>query len=297
MIPAAFEYARPGTLEEALRLLRDREREAKVLAGGFSLVPLLRYRLAQPELLVDIGAVDGLAYIRVEGAELRIGGRTTHHAIETSDIVRRASGLWTDAAAGIGDPQVRNWGTIGGSVAHADPASDWPAVLLASRASLVVRDLERQRVVPAREWFIDTFVCAIEPTEILVEIRVPLPPAGSGGAYEKLERKAGDFATAAAGVQLTLAPDGTIADAGVALSAVAETCIPIAAAEAALSGARPGPATEAALRAACAETANPVKDAHGPIEYKRAMAGEMAVRAFRRAIERAAAGLSTPSGA
>lgn len=289
MIPAAFEYARPASLGEALRLLRDHGGEAKVLAGGFSLIPLLRYRLAQPGILVDIGAVEGLDYVREHGSEIRIGARTTHHQIETNDLVRRTSGLWSDAAAGIGDPQVRNWGTIGGSIAHADPASDWPAVLVASRGSIVVRDLERERVIPAREFFIDTFVSAIEPAEILVEVRFPVPPPGSGGAYEKLERKAGDFATAAAAVQVTLADDGTIAAAGVALSAVAETCIAIPAAEAGLVGSRPGPGAEALIREACATTAKPVKDAHGPVDYKRAMAGEMAVRAFRRALARASA--------
>jgi carbon-monoxide dehydrogenase medium subunit len=180
MIPAAFEYARPASLEEALRLLRDREGEAKVLAGGFSLIPLLRYRLAQPGILVDIGGVDGLAYIREQAGEIRIGGRTTHRAIETSPLIRGVSGLWSDAAGGIGDPQVRNWGTIGGSVSHADPASDWPAVLLASRGSVVVRDLERERVIAARGFFLDTFVSAIEPTESSSRF-----PPRARGAYGK----------------------------------------------------------------------------------------------------------------
>ncbi len=288
MIPAAFEYARPASLGEALRLLRDREGEAKILAGGYSLIPLLRYRLAQPGLLVDIGSLADLAYVRQAAGELRIGARTTHHQLEQSELVRR-SGLWSDAAGGIGDPQVRNWGTLGGSVAHADPSSDWPAVLLASRASLVVRDLDRERVIPAREFFLDTFATAIEPTEILTEVRVPLPPPGSGGAYEKTERKAGDFATAAAAVQLTVAPDGTIAAAGVALSAVAETPFALLAAEEALVGARTSPELEGAVRRAATEGSNPTKDGHGPVEYKRAMAGEMAVRALRRALARAGA--------
>lgn len=289
MIPAAFEYARPADLGEALRLLRDHEGEAKVLAGGFSLIPLLRYRLAQPGLLVDIGGVEGLAYIREQDGEIRIGARTTHHQLETSDLITRTSGLWSDAASGIGDPQVRNWGTIGGSIAHADPASDWPAVLVASRGWVVVRDLERERVIPAREFFLDTFVSAIEPTEILVEVRFPVPPPATGGAYEKLERKAGDFATAAAAVQVSLGADRTIDAAGIALSAVAETCIAVTAAESSLAGTRPGPIGEAVLRDACAAAARPVKDAHGPVDYKRAMAGEMAVRALRRAVDRALA--------
>lgn len=288
MIPAGFEYARPSSLDEALRLLHDREGEAKVLAGGYSLIPLLRYRLAQPGLLVDIGNLDELAYVREAGAELRIGARTTHHQLEQSDLVRR-SGLWADAAAGIGDPQVRNWGTLGGSVAHADPSSDWPAVLLASRASVVVRDLERERVIPAREFFLDTFVTAIEPTEILTEVRVPRPPASTGGAYAKTERKAGDFATAAAAVQVTIGAGGTISAAGVALSAVSETPFALVAAEAALVGARPSPELEATVRRMAAEGSNPTRDGHGPVDYKRAMAGEMTVRALRRALARAGA--------
>src|SRR5512140_835549 len=288
MIPAAFEYARPSSLDEALRLLHDREGEAKVLAGGYSLIPLLRYRLAQPGILVDIGGLDALAYVREAGDELRIGARTTHHELEQSDLIRR-SGLWSDAAGGIGDPQVRNWGTLGGSVAHADPSSDWPAVLLASRASVVVRDLERERVIPAREFFLDTFVTAIEPTEILTEVRVPLPPAGTGGAYAKTERKAGDFATAAAAVQVTVDAGGTITAAGVALSAVSETPFVVAAAEAALVGATASPELESSVRRAAADGCNPTRDGHGPVDYKRAMAGEMAVRALRRALARAGA--------
>ena len=288
MIPAAFEYARPTSLDEALRLLRDRDGEAKVLAGGYSLIPLLRYRLAQPGILVDIGNLEDLAYIREVIGELRIGARTTHHQLEQSDLIRR-SGLWSDAAGGIGDPQVRNWGTLGGSVAHADPSSDWPAVLLASRASVVVRDLERERVIPAREFFVDTFVTAIEPTEILTEVRVPNPPPGSGGAYEKTERKAGDFAPAAAAVQVTVDAGGTITAAGVALSAVSETPFALLAAEAALVGARPSGELEATIRRAAKDGSNPTKDGHGPVVYKRAMAGEMAVRALRRALARAGA--------
>ena len=288
MIPAAFEYARPSSLDEALRLLHDREGEAKVLAGGYSLIPLLRYRLAQPGILVDIGKLDDLAYVREVGNELRIGARTTHHQMEQSDLVRR-SGLWSDAAGGIGDPQVRNWGTLGGSVAHADPSSDWPAVLLASRASVVVRDLDRERVIPARDFFLDTFVTAIEATEILTEVRVPLPPPGTGGAYEKTERKAGDFATAAAAVQVTVGPGGAITAAGVALSAVSETPFALLAAEEALVGAAPSVELETTIRRAASEGSNPTKDGHGPVEYKRAMAGEMVVRALRRALARAGA--------
>jgi carbon-monoxide dehydrogenase medium subunit len=295
MIPAQFEYARPGSVEEVLRLLRDREGEAKVLAGGYSLIPLLRFRLAEPGLLVDIGALADLAYIRETDDDVRIGARTTHHQIETSPSLARLGGLWSDTAKGIGDPQVRNWGTIGGSVAHADPSSDWPSVLIAARASLVVRDLERERIIAARDFFLDTFVTAIEPTELVVEIRVPIAAPGSGGAYEKLERKSGDFATAAAAVQVTVT-DGVVRSAGIALSAVAETPFALVAAESALVGVRPSPEAEAAVRRAAVEGCRPVKDGHGPVDYKRAMAGEMTVRALRRAVARAAAGIGAPGG-
>ena len=196
MIPGQFDYVRPGSLDEALRILRDREGEAKILSGGYSLIPLIKLRLAQPALLVDIQAITGLDGITEDGAGLHIGSRATHRQIHENAIVVERYPLLHDVSGGIGDPQVRNWGTIGGSVAHADPASDWPAALLALNATIVCRGAGGDREIAARDFFLDTFTTAIEPTEVLVEVRTIVRPRGSGGAYTKLERRVGDFATA-----------------------------------------------------------------------------------------------------
>ena len=287
MIPPQFDYVRPADVGEALRILREREGEAKVLSGGFSLIPLLKLRLARPGLLVDLRDVGGLDGIVERDGDLRIGGRATHRRIGEDATVAARYPLLHDAARVIGDPQVRNWGTIGGSCAHADPSADWPAVLIAARATIVCRSVDGDRTVPAREFFLDTFATAIRPDEILTEIRVPAPPGGSGGAYEKTERKAGDFATAGAAVQLRLGTDGRIAEAGVGLTAVAETAFAATDAEAALVGQAPGEDAFHAAGAAAAAQSRPAADGHGPVEYKRGMAAEMTVRALRRAIARA----------
>jgi carbon-monoxide dehydrogenase medium subunit len=289
MIPAAFEYARPGSLAEALRLLRDRDGEAKVLAGGYSLIPLLKLRLAQPAVLVDLRDVTGLDEIVETDDELRIGARATHRQIHEHPVVAERYPLLRDVSGLIGDPQVRNWGTIGGSCAHADPAADWPAVLIATRASVACRSEAGERVIPAREFFLDTFTTAIEPTEILTEIRFPRRPPRAGGAYAKLERKAGDFATVGAAATLFLAPDGTIERTGVSLTAVAETPFAATDAEAVLQRKSPSEQLFRAAGAAAAAQSRPVGDVRGPVEYKRAMAAEMTVRALRSALVRALA--------
>jgi carbon-monoxide dehydrogenase medium subunit len=289
MIPAQFDYVRPGDLDETLRILKEREGEAKLLSGGYSLLPLIKLRLAQPALLVDLRDVAGLDGIVETDDALRIGARATHRQIHEAPIVRERYPLLQDVTAVIGDPQVRNWGTIGGSVAHADPASDWPAVLLAASASIVCRSQSGERVIAARDFFLDTFTTAIEPTEVLTEVRLPRRPRGAGGAYEKLERKVGDFATVAVAAVLRLRPDGVIDSAGIALTGVAETPFAATDAEAILAG---GPPTEEAFRraaAAAAAQSRPAGDVRGPVEYKRAMAAELTVRALRRAVERALA--------
>ncbi|HXG39447.1 MAG TPA: xanthine dehydrogenase family protein subunit M [Candidatus Limnocylindrales bacterium] len=287
MIPARFDYVRPPDLEGALRILAERAGEAKVLAGGYSLVPVLKLRLAEPALLVDLRDVGGLDGIVETDDDIRIGARATHRRILEDPRIAERLPLFAEAAAGIGDPQVRNWGTIGGSVAHADPSGDWPAVLLAARASIVCRRLGGERVVPARDFFVDSFVTALDPTEIVVEIRVPRPGPRSGGAYEKLERRAGDFATVGCAVQLELADDGRIARSGIGLTAVAPAPFAATEAEAILDGA--GPSDELFRRAgqAAADRSSPASDAHGPADYKRAMVAELTARALRRAVARA----------
>jgi carbon-monoxide dehydrogenase medium subunit len=287
MIPGQFEYVRPAGLHDALRILSEREGEAKVLSGGYSLLPLLKLRLAQPGLLVDIRDVDGLDAIVETDDDLRIGGRATHRQILEDPTVRAGYPLLVDAAGGIGDPQVRNWGTIGGSCAHADPSSDWPAVLLATRASVVLRSATGERVVAAADFFIDSFQTAIEPTELLTEVRIPRWPTGSGAAYAKLERRAGDFSTVGCAAIVQIGPDGVIADAGIGLTAVAETPFASATARAALVGGEPTEAVFRAAGAAAAAESRPAKDGHGPVDYKRAMVEEMTVRALRSATQRA----------
>jgi carbon-monoxide dehydrogenase medium subunit len=290
MIPGQFEYARPADVTEALKLLKDNVGTAKVLSGGYSLLPLLKLRLAQPELLVDIRDVAGLNGISETDDDLRIGGRATHAQLAADDRITARYPLLHDAASGIGDPQIRNWGTIGGSCAHADPSSDWPAVLLATRATIVVRSTSGERTIAARDFFLDTFQTAIEPTELLTEIRIPRSTSRGAGAYEKLERRAGDFATVGVAVQLEMGADGRIAGAGVALTAVAETPFAATGAEEALVGQAPSEAVLRAAGAAAAAQSRPASDSHGPAEYKRAMASEITVRALRRAVQRTMAG-------
>jgi carbon-monoxide dehydrogenase medium subunit len=289
MIPAAFDYVRPADLDEALRILHDREGSAKLLSGGFSLIPLLKLRLAQPELLVDLRDVTGLDQISRDSDTVRIGARVTHQQILADAGVGGLLPIMREAASGIGDPQVRNWGTIGGSVAHADPASDWPAVLVGLRATLVLVSAGGERVVPARGFFLDPFVTAIEPTEILREVRIPIPGARTGSAYRKLERRAGDFSTVGSAVSLTLGEDGRISQVGIGLTAVSDAAFAATQAEEAIRGSHPSDAMFREAAAAAARQSRPVSDAHGPAEYKRAMAAEMTRRALHAALERAQA--------
>ena len=287
MIPGQFDYVRPGSLDEVLTILKDREGEAKLLSGGYSLIPLIKLRLAQPALLVDIADLSGLDGISETDDELRIGARATHRQIRDNDIVRNRYPSLVDLAGVIGDPQVRNWGTIGGSVAHADPASDWPAMLLAVNARIVCRSQTGEREIKARDFFLDTFQTAIEPTEVLTEIRLPRRPRGAGAAYTKLERKVGDFATCGSAVMVRLDAGGRIASAGVGLTAVAASPYAATDAEAILAGQMPSEELFRRAGDAAGAQADPAGDVRGPVEYKRAMAAEMTVRSLRSAVARA----------
>jgi aerobic carbon-monoxide dehydrogenase medium subunit len=289
MIPSQFDYVRPGDLDETLRILVEREGDAKLLSGGYSLLPLIKLRLAQPALLVDLRDVAGLDAIAETDDYLRIGARATHRKIHEAAVIRDGYPLLHDVTATIGDPQVRNWGTIGGSVAHADPASDWPAVLLAVKATIVCRGQSGERAIAARDFFLDTFVTAIEPTEVLTEVRVPRRPRGAGGAYQKLERKVGDFATVGVAAVVRLGSDGRIESAGIGLTGVAETPFAATDAEAVLASQPPSDDLFRAAGAAAAAQSRPAGDVRGPVEYKRAMAAELTLRALRTATERALA--------
>jgi carbon-monoxide dehydrogenase medium subunit len=287
MIPAQFDYVRPANLDEALGILSDREGEAKLLSGGYSLIPLLKLRLAQPELLVDLRDVSGLDGIVETDDELRIGGRATHRQIHEHPIIADQYPLLHDVSGGIGDPQVRNWGTIGGSVAHADPASDWPAALLAVNARVVCRSQSGERVIKARDFFLDTFTTAIEPTEVLVEVRFGHPGRGMGSAYVKLERRVGDFASVGVAAGLILGSGGAIDVAGIGVTGVSEAPFAAVDAEGVLTGQRPSEELFRRAGDAAGAESRPTADTRGPVDYKRAMVSEMTVRALRTAADRA----------
>lgn len=287
MIPAQLDYVRPGSLDEALRILSDREGEAKLLSGGYSLIPLIKLRLAQPGLLVDLQAITGLDGVGETDDQLVIGARATHRQVaEAPVIVSRYPGI-VELALGIGDPQVRNWGTIGGSIAHADPASDWPAFCLAANATIVCRGSAGSREIQARDFFLDTFTTAIEPTEVLTEVRIPRRAAGVGGAYTKLERKVGDYATAGVAAVIRIDASGAILGSGIGVTGVSASPYASPEAEAQLAGKRPSDDAFRAAGEAAAAQSQPVSDVRGHAEYKRAMVTELTIRSLRRATERA----------
>src|ERR1044071_7325632 len=214
MIPTQFDYLTPATLDEAVSLLTQHADDAKILAGGHSLIPAMKLRLAMPQILVDIGRIKDLSYIREEGGQIRIGAMTTHYQLESSDRLREICPILPECAAQIGDVQVRNKGTIGGSLAHSDPAADWPATILALRADLVAVSANGERVIKADDFFVDMLTTALEPGEILREIRIT-PPSGSyGQAYLKVAQPASGFAVVGVAVNLTRDPNGVCQSAG-----------------------------------------------------------------------------------
>jgi carbon-monoxide dehydrogenase medium subunit len=292
MIPASFEYHAPTSLPEAIGLLGklgQAGEEAKILSGGQSLLPLLKLRFARPGHLIDINRIPGLDYIKEEGGVLKIGALAREAALEASPIVRARYAILIDTAAVIADPLVRNQATVCGNLAHGDPANDHPATMLAIGAEVVATGPKGARTIPVKQFFTAVFTTALEPDEVLTEIRVPAPPPGSGGAYVKLERKVGDFATAGAAAFLVIG-GGTIEAAGIGLTNLGPTPIKATDAEAFLKGKKPDAATfaEAARRAAAATSPN--ADRRGSVEYKREMARVLTQRALNRAAQRAAGG-------
>ena len=290
MIPASFDYHAPATLDEALALLQRHGDDAKVLSGGQSLLPLLKLRLGAAGHLVDIGRIPDLEYLREEGGWLRIGGRTREADLERSELVRRKYPLLADTADVIADPLVRNLATVGGNLAHGDPANDHPATMLALGAEVVATGPGGTRTIPIDDFFLGLFTTALEPGEILTEIRVPEPPPRSGGAYVKLERKVGDFAAAAAAVQVTLAAGGEVARAGIGLTNAGPKPIRAAEAERHLTGKRPTGEVIAEAAGLAAAATSPTADRRGSVEYKREMARVLTARALKKAVERAEGG-------
>jgi carbon-monoxide dehydrogenase medium subunit len=286
MIPPPFDYHAPKTLPEALEMLGRFGEEAKVLSGGQSLLPLLKLRFAQPAHLVDIGRIPGLDYIKEEGGFLRIGALVREAALEASSLVRSKYPILVDTAAVIADPLVRNLATVAGNLAHGDPANDHPATMLALGAEVVITGPKGARTVPVTQFFTGIFTTALTPSEVLTEVKVPVPPAGSGGAYVKLERKVGDFATAGASAFLVL-KGGVVERAGIGLTNLGPTPIKAAEAEKYLAGKKADEAAFAEAGRLAAAATSPSPDRRGAVDYKKDMARVLTVRALRRAAQRA----------
>ena len=283
--PAAFEYERATSVEGAIASLQRLGPEARVIAGGHSLLPMMKLRLANPEYLVDINDLHELAYIREEGDEVRIGALTRHVELERSELLAERFPVFRDAERVIADPVVRNRGTIGGSLCQADAAEDLSAVCSALKATVVIRGSDGERLVGLDEFHIGPYMTAVGDGELLTEIRLPLRP-NAGSAHEKVERRAGDWAIAAASAAVWM--DGnTIADAGLALSAVGPTTVHVTRAEELLRGQEPSEELFEQAGAIGSEDCSPVADGRGPVDYKRHLAGVMTKRALRRAAARA----------
>jgi len=287
MIPPAFEYLAPKTLPEAISLLQQHGTEAKILSGGHSLIPMMKLRLATPATLIDINGIPGLEYITEAEGTLRIGALTREVALEDSALIRSSYRIIYETTVMIADPQVRNMATIGGNLAHADPGNDHPATMLALGARVKATGPNGERIIPIEDFFVDFFVTALKPDEILTEIQIPTPPPGSGGAYLKLERKVGDYAIAGVAAQLTLDAQGVCQYAGIGLTNVSPLPVKAKQAEARLLGAvlDENAISEAARLAA--EASDPGADLRGSVAYKRAMVEELTKRALRLAAERA----------
>lgn len=283
--PGPFEYERAESVESAIALLEEHGPDARIIAGGHSLLPMMKLRLASPEHLIDINDLDDLSYIREEQGEVRIGALTRHRELLESELLRRHFPIFTDAELVIADPVVRNRGTIGGSLAQADAAEDLSAVCSALKAQTVIAGSGGRRVVPMEDFHAGPYTTAIGDAEVLVEIRIPLRPA-AGSAHEKVERRAGDWAIAAASAALWI-EGGMIADAGLALGAVGLTTIHATRSEELLRGKQPSEDLFVEAGALAAEDCSPAADGRGPVDYKRHLAGELSKRALGRAAERA----------
>ena len=286
MIPPSFEYLRPNTIPEAIAMLQQHGDAAKILSGGQSLIPMMKLRLARPAILIDINRISGLSHIKEEGGYLKIGGLTREAELEVSPLVRSKYPILADTTHVIADPQVRNLATVGGNLAHGDPANDHPATMIALGAQVVANGPKGERVIPIDNFFVSLFTTALKPDEILTEIRVPVPPPRSAGAYLKLERKVGDFATAAVAVQVTLDEKGACQKVGMGLTNVGATPVKARKAEDFLRGKKLDDDAIAQAAQLAADQAEPSADLRGPVEYKKGLVKELAKRALRLTRER-----------
>lgn len=290
MIPRSFEYYSPRTLDEAIALLQKHGPDAKLLSGGQSLIPMMKLRLVSPEYIVDINRIPDLDYISEDGGQLKIGALAREHEIESSDVVKKRLPILSDTAKVIADPLVRSQATICGNLAHGDPANDHPATMLALGASVVATGPKGKREIAIEDFFPGLFTTALEPEEILTEIRIPFPPPRSGGAYLKLERKVGDFATAGVAVQLTLDDSGTCTRAGIGLTNVGLTPIKAKQTEAFLVGKKLDDAAIQKAAEIAASESQPMDDIRGSADYKRDLVRVLTERALATAVSRAKGG-------
>lgn len=287
MIPRSFEYFDPSTVEEAISLLQRYGTDAKVLAGGQSLIPIMKLRLASPSYVIDLNRISGLDYIREENRKLRIGALVRHRQIINSELIRHSVPIMTETAELVGDAQVRNLGTVAGSLAHCDPGGDWGSTMIALRATVKVSGPRGIRDVRIDDFFEGTFQPSLNPGEIVTEVEVPIPKETSGGAYVKFERKAGDFASVGVACQLSLDRTGVCTYAGIGLTAVAPTNIRAKKAEDVLLGKKIAQSEVNRAARDASESAEPVSDPiRGSAEYKKAMVEVFAKRALDIALER-----------
>ena len=286
MFPAAFDYRAPTSLEEALALLAERGDDAKIMAGGQSLIPLLKLRFAQPALVIDIGRLPSMAGIGRHNGHLSIGALARHVDIERNADLPKLSPILVETVHWISDPLVRNRGTMAGSVCHADPSGDWGSVMLALDANIVAHSKSDERVIPAAGFFLGPFTTALKPDEIVTEIRIPMPKGPAGGAYNKLERKVGDFATVAVAVYVEVS-GGKITKAGIGLTAVGETNIKATAAEKALVGHEPTDQLIAEAARLASDAAHPKDDIRGTAAYKKDVVRVYVQRGLKTALGRA----------
>ena len=284
MYPASFEYLAPTTLDEALALLQEHGDEAKVLAGGQSLIPLMKLRFAAPTALIDINGISELDNLEEDGGALRVGALVRHKTCERSELLRERYGTIGDAAPMISDPVVRNLGTVGGSLAHADPQGDWGSLMLAMRGEVVARGPNGERTIPIDDFFQGPFTTALEPTEILTEARIPTPGERSGGTYLKMERKVGDYATVGVAVHVSFS-NGSVSQAGIGLTGVGPMNLRAVAAEQALAGQALDDAAISEAARLAAEEAQPRTDVRGTEEYKRNVVRVYVERGLRKAAE------------
>src|SRR6201997_5264067 len=288
MIPPAFEYLRPKTIPEAIAFLEQYGDDAKILSGGQSLIPMMKFRLARAGFIIDINRIPGMAYIKEEDDYLKVGGLTREADLEHSSLIHSKYPIILDTARVIADPQVRNLATLAGNLAHGDPANDHPATMLALGAQVVAVGPRGERVLPIESFFVTLSTTELQHDEVVSEIRIPVPPPGSGGAYLKLERKVGDFATAGVAAQVTVDSGGICQNAGIGLTNVGATPVKAVQAEESLRGRKLDETSIAQAAQLAAGEAQPSSDLRGPAEYKRGLVMELTRRAVTRAYERIA---------